>query len=50
MVEALEQPLLLLKDMVALKHMRQPDLFMSLKMDLPENGSSLGRFIVIPFN
>ena len=34
MVEALERPLLLPKDMDALKPMRQPDLFLSLKRDL----------------
>ena len=34
MAEALERPLLLPKDMVALKHMRQLDLFLSLKRDL----------------
>ena len=33
-IEALEQPLILPKDMDALRHMRQPDLFMSLKRDL----------------
>ena len=32
--QALEQPLLLPKDMDALKRMRQPDLFISLKRDL----------------
>ena len=32
--EALEQPLLLPKDMEALRCMRQPNLFMSLKRDL----------------
>ena len=32
--KALEQPLLLSKNMDALKRMRQPDLFLSLKMDL----------------
>ena len=32
--ETLDQPLLLPKDMDALRHMRQPDLFMSLKRDL----------------
>ena len=32
--ETLDQPLLLPKDMEALRHMRQPDLFMSLKKDL----------------
>ena len=32
--EALEQPLLLPKDMDALRKMRQPDLFMSLKRDI----------------
>ena len=37
--EALEQPLFLPKDMVALKHMRQPDLFMSLKRNLTLVGS-----------
>ena len=30
LAEALEQPFLLPKDMAALKHMRQPDLFLSL--------------------
>ena len=30
-VEALKQPLFLPKDMAVLRHMRQPDLFMSLK-------------------
>ena len=34
MAEALERPLLLPKDMDALKHMRQPDFFLSLKWDL----------------
>ena len=34
LAQALEQPLLLTKDMDALKRMRQPDLFMSLKRDL----------------
>ena len=38
--KALEQPLLLPKDMEALKHMRQPDLFMSLKRDLAMVSSS----------
>ena len=33
-VETLEQPLLLPKDMDALRCMRQPNLFMSLKRDL----------------
>ena len=33
-VEVLEQPLLLPKDMDVVKKMRQPDLFMSLKRDL----------------
>ena len=42
--EALKQPLLLPKDMVALRQMRQPDLFMSLKRDLAIVGS------VIPFS
>ena len=32
--QALEQPLILPKDMEALSRMRQPDLFMSLKRDL----------------
>ena len=32
--EALERPFLLLKDTDALKHMKQPDLFLSLKRDL----------------
>ena len=32
--KTLEHPLLLQKDMDALRRMRQPDLFMSLKMDL----------------
>ena len=32
--QALEQPLILPKDMEALRRMRQPDLFMSLKRDL----------------
>ena len=34
LAQALEQPPLLLKDMEALRRMRQPDLFMSLKRDL----------------
>ena len=34
LAQALEQPFLLPKDMEALKRMRQPDLFMSLKRDL----------------
>ena len=34
MAEALERSLLLPKDMVTLKHMRQLDLFLSLKRDL----------------
>ena len=34
MVEALEQPLLLPKDMATLRHVKQPDLFISLKRDL----------------
>ena len=34
LAQALEQPLLLPKDMEALKQMRQLDLFMSLKRDL----------------
>ena len=34
LVQALEQPLLLPKDMDALRQKRQPDLFMSLKRDL----------------
>ena len=33
-VKALEQPLILPKDMVAVRKMRQQDLFLSLKMDL----------------
>ena len=33
-VEALEQPLLLLKDMDVMRKIRRPDLFMSLKKDL----------------
>ena len=40
LVEALEQPFYLLKDMVALKNMRQPDLFLSLKRDLALVSSS----------
>ena len=38
--EALEQPLLLPKDMDTLRHVRQPDLFMSLKRDLAMVSSS----------
>ena len=34
LAQALEQPFLLPKDMEALRRMRQPDLFMSLKRDL----------------
>ena len=34
LVQALEQPLLLPKDMEALRQKRRPDLFMSLKRDL----------------
>ena len=34
LVEALEQPLLLPRDMEGLRHTRQPDMFMSLKRDL----------------
>ena len=34
LAQVLKQPLLLLKDMDALRRMRQPDLFMSLKRDL----------------
>ena len=34
MADALEQPLLLLKDMATLRHVRQPDLFIFLKRDL----------------
>ena len=34
LAQALVQPLLLPKDMEALRQMRQPDLFMSLKWDL----------------
>ena len=34
MAEALKRPLLLPKDMDALKHIRQPNLFLSLKKDL----------------
>ena len=34
LAQALEQSFLLLKDMEALRQMRQPDLFMSLKRDL----------------
>ena len=34
LAQALEQPLILLKDMKAFKRMRQPDLFISLKLDL----------------
>ena len=37
--EALEHPFLLPKDMVALRHTRQPNLFMSLKRDLTLVGS-----------
>jgi len=39
MAETLEQPLFLPKDMVALRHMKKPDLFMSLKRDLALVGS-----------
>ena len=34
MAETLKNPLLLPKDIDALKHMRQPELFLSLKRDL----------------
>ena len=34
LVNALEQPILLLKDMAALKNVKQQDLFLSLKRDL----------------
>ena len=34
LAQALEQPLILLKDMKAFKRMRQPDLFISLKRNL----------------
>ena len=44
MAEALECPLLFLKDMDALKHMRQLELFLSLKRDLALM-SSLAAFI-----
>ena len=40
MAKALERPFLLLKDMDALKRMRQPDLFLSLKRDLALVSSS----------
>ena len=40
MAKALERPFLLLKDMDALKRMRQPDLFRSLKRDLALVSSS----------
>ena len=40
LAEALEQPFLLLKDMAALKNMRQPDLILSLKRDLALVSSS----------
>ena len=43
MAEALKRPLLLLKDKDALKHIRQPELFLSLKRDLALV-SSLVRF------
>ena len=38
-VEALKQPFFLPKDMIALRHMRQPDLFMPLIKDLALVGS-----------
>ena len=44
MAKALECPLLFLKDMDALKHMRQLELFLSLKKDLALM-SSLAAFI-----
>ena len=44
MAKALECPLLFLKDMDALKHMRQLELFLSLKRDLALM-SSLAAFI-----
>ena len=44
MAEALERPLLLPKDMNALKHIMQPKLFLSLKRDLAMV-SSLALFI-----
>ena len=46
-VEALEQPLLLPKDMAALRHMRQPNLFISLKKDLAMVGSLRFLFVLL---
>ena len=43
--EALDQPFLLPKDMAALKHMKLPNLFMSLKKDLALVGS-LSYFLI----
>ena len=40
LAKALEQPLLLPKDMATLKNMRQPDFFLSLKRDLALVSSS----------
>lgn len=40
LADALEKPLFLPKDMVALKKMRQPILF-----SIPEEGSSFGKFL-----
>ena len=34
LVQALQQPLLLPRDMESIRHTRQPDLFMALKRDL----------------
>ena len=46
LAQALEQPLLLPKDMDALRRMRHPDLFMSLKRDLAMVSTVLSAFQV----
>ena len=48
-VEALEQPLLLFKDMDVMRKMRRPDLFMSLKKDLAMVISQLHTFYLFEY-
>ena len=47
--EALEQPLLLPKDMDVLRKMRQPDLFMSLKRDIAMVSSQSHTFYLFKY-
>ena len=49
LAQALEQPFLLPKDMDALRRMRQPDLFMSLKRDLAMVSAVSSASQLIPF-